>query len=414
MSLNSAMYTGVSGLMTMGNSMNVIGDNIANVNTVGYKGNRANFADILANSLSNGSTVLQFGRGTFMKNITPSWSQGSVETTGNASDMAIQGAGFFIVNDADNAATYYTRAGQFIEDENGYLVNADGFRAQGYEVTSNINGQLTTTGVVADIQINGVQSTPQATSEFRFAVNLDASASAGATFSTSFDAYNNLGEAVTLSYTFTKTSAQTWDYAVASSSGTVTTGGTGTLTFDSAGALATPTANQTVTVSGFTNSGAADLSMSWLLFNSTSGSAYNDLTAYASPSSTVSIHQDGFPTGTLQGISISDDGVIAGLFSNGQTTELWQMALADFASPWGLSRIGGTLFAESAASGQPVLGTAGSGGFGSILGSSLELSNVDLATEFVRMIQNQRGYQANSRVVTTVDDMMAEVVNLKR
>ncbi|MEE8484393.1 MAG: flagellar hook protein FlgE [Nitrospinota bacterium] len=407
MSLNSAMFTGVSGLMTMGNSMNVIGDNIANVNTVGYKANRANFADILANSLSNGSTVMQFGRGTYMRGISPSWAQGSVETTGNATDMAIQGAGFFVVRDSVNDATYYTRSGQFIEDENGYLVNSQGFRVQGYD-------KSTSSGVVQDIQVNGVQSTPAATSEFRFSVNLNASASAGTTFNTSFDVYNNLGEAVTLTYTFTKTAAQIWTYTIASSSGAVSTGGSGTLLFDSAGALTFPSSNPTVTISGFTGSGAANLSMAWTLFNVSTGASYNNLTAYASPSSTISIHQNGYPTGTLKGLSVDDYGVISGLFSNGQTTELWQLTLADFSSPWGLTRVGGTLYAESASSGQPLLSTAGSGGFGTILGSSLELSNVDLATEFVRMIQNQRGYQANSRVVTTVDDMLAEVVNLKR
>lgn len=414
MSLNSAMYTGVSGLMTMGNSMNVIGDNIANVNTVGYKGNRANFADILSNQLSNGSTILQFGRGTYLQSINPSWTQGSVETTNNATDMAIQGGGFFIVRDTINNANYYTRAGQFIEDDNGYLVNNMGYRVQGYSVTSVSNGVINTSGVVSDIQINGVQSQPSATTEFRFGANLNASASAGATFTTSFDVYNNLGERITLNYNFTKTAAQTWSYAITSSSGAVTTGGTGTLQFDANGAVILPSSNQTITITSFGNSGAADLSMNWLLNNAVSGAAYNDLTAYASPSNTVSIHQDGYPTGTLRGLSVSDDGVISGLFSNGQTTELWQITMADFASPWGLTRVGGSLFAESASSGQPLIGTAASGGFGSILGSSLELSNVDLATEFVRMIQNQRGFQANSRVVTTVDDMLTEVVNLKR
>jgi len=413
MGLYSAMFTGVSGILTMGNAMSVIGDNIANVNTIGFKGNRSIFADILANSLSNGSTIMQTGRGTFTQAISPSWEQGSFETTGNATDMGIQGAGFFVVRRQSDSGMFYTRAGQFTLDDDGMLVNPQNNIVQGYRVTSTAGAAITTAAASSDVSIDGVTAQPRATSAFRIGVNLNAAASAGATFSTSFDVYNAIGERVTLTYTFTKaTAAQAWTYAVTPSTGTVTAGASGAVTFNSAGALTSPAADTTLTISGFP-SGASALATTWDILDA-SGNPYNEITGYAASSTTSSIIQDGFTTGTLRGLAIDANGFISGLFSNGQSQFLYQLELADFASPWGLQREGGTMFAETQQSGQPLLATAGTAGLGTILGSALELSNVDLASEFVKMIQNQRGFQANSRVITTVDDMMAEVVNLKR
>jgi len=415
MSLNSAMFSGVSGILTLGNAMNVVGDNIANVNTIGFKGSRTQFADILSNSMSNGSTTMQMGRGTFLSGVQTSWSQGSFETTANATDMAIQGSGFFVVRDTTNNANYYTRSGEFLLDKKGQLVNGTGQVVQGFKVTSTVNGTVNTSGTVGNINIGGVQSKPSATTNFRMGLNLNAAASAAATFNTSFDVYNNLGGRVTLTATMTKNAATplTWDYTLASSSGTITTGGTGTLTFDSAGKLIAPATNPTVAISSFPT-GAAPLSMTWALYSTATGVLNGDVTGYAAPSTTTSIIQDGYSTGTLKGLSVDAKGVIAGLFSNGQTQSLYQLELADFPSPWGLSRIGGSLYGETMQSGQPLLGAAGGGGLGTVLGSSLELSNVDLATEFVKMIQNQRGYQANSKIVTSVDEMLTEAINLKR
>lgn len=413
MSLGSAMFTGVSGILTMGNAMNVIGDNIANVNTVGFKGNRSIFADILSSSVANGSTILQTGRGTFTQGISPSWEQGSFETTGNATDMGIQGAGFFVVSRPSDNTTFYTRAGQFILNDSGLLVNPQGNVVQGYKVLSTVAGVVTTAGAATDISIDGVTAQPSATTAFRIGLNLNAAASSGATFATSFDVYNAIGERVTLTYTFTKAvAAQTWTYAVTSSTGTVTTGASGTVTFNSTGALTVPAADTTLTIIGFA-SGSSNLTTTWDILDAI-GNPYNEITGYAAPSTTVSVIQDGYSTGTLRGLAVNTYGVISGLFSNGQTQNLYQLAIADFASPWGLSREGSTMYSETMQSGQPLLGKAGGGGLGTILGSALELSNVDLAGQFVKMIQNQRGYQANARVITTVDDMMAEAVNLKR
>ncbi|MBI4666623.1 MAG: flagellar hook protein FlgE [Nitrospinae bacterium] len=416
MSLSSAMYAGVSGLMAYGDAMNVTGDNIANVNTIGYKGNRTIFADILANSVANGSTTLQFGRGSHILGVTASFTQGSFETTGNATDMAIQGSGFFVVKDPSSGGLYYTRAGQFTLNEAGELVNPNGFNVQGYQLTTNASGAVTKAASSTNIDVTGVQSVPKATTTFTLGLNLNATASAGTTFSSSFNAYNALGETTTVTYTFTKTTtAQTWDFVASGPAGTTLsgTGLSGSVTFDSAGIMTGPATDLDLTISGFP-SGSAPLTITWDLLNNTTGLLNTDITGYAAGSVMNSMVQDGYPTGVLRGLSVSDDGIISGLFSNGQTQQMWQVQLADFLSPWGLSRQGNSMFAETSQSGQPILGTAKSGGFGTIYGSSLELSSVDLSTQFVDMIQNQRAYQANSRIITTVDTMMQEVVNLVR
>lgn len=416
MSLSSAMYSGVSGLTAFGNAMNVTGDNIANVNTVGFKGNRTIFADILANSVANGSTTMQFGRGATITGVQASFAQGAFETTGNATDMAIQGAGFFVVKDPTSGGQYYTRAGQFIISDQGQLVNPSGYVVQGYALTTNSSGVATRSGAATDIDITGVQSVPKATSSFRLGLNLDASASASATFSSSFNAYNSLGETATITYTFTKQAAsQTWNYVASGPAGTTLSGTalSGTVTFDSAGNMNLPASDPTLTITGFP-SGASPLTVTWDMYNAVSGASFGDITGYASESVTNSTVQDGYSTGTLSGLSVDDTGIISGLFSNGQTQQMWQIEMADFLSPWGLSRQGDSMFAETTQSGQPILGVAKAGGFGTIYGSSLELSSVDLSQQFVDMIQNQRAYQANSKIVTTVDGMLEVVVNLVR
>jgi len=411
------MGTGVSGILTMGNSMNVIGDNIANVNTIGYKANRSIFSDILANSLANGSTIMQMGRGVYTHDISPSWAQGSFETTGNATDVAIQGDGFFRVYDEPNQSFYYTRAGQFTIDDRGRLVNPNNFVVQGRKITTTIAGSSTVSGLQSNIDLAGVQSMPRATSNFKIGLNLNASASAGTTFNTSFDTYNNLGERITLNFALTKASALNWDYAITSSSGTITSGATGTLVFNTTGNLLSSASGGVtpppVAINNFTTTGAGAISMNWLTLQP-NGTSYADITSYVAPSTTTFIEQDGYSNGVLKGLSVGTDGVVTGLFSNGQTDPLYQLVVTKFTSPWGLERMGGSLYAETADSGQPIFGSAGIGGLGTILGSALELSNVDLASEFVKMIQHQRAYQAASRIITTTDDMLTEAVNLKR
>lgn len=408
MSLVSSMFAGVSGLRANSQALQVIGDNIANVNTVGFKASKVIFGDILSTILANGSTNLQFGRGTLINGVTQSFEQGSFESTSNASDLSIDGSGFFIVN--DGTGNYYTRAGQFRMNNSGMLADPNGNILQGFAITSG-----TTSPSLSNIDLTGVQSIPNASTAFTLGANLDAAASAGATFTSPITIYNSVGQEVILSLTFTKQSGvNSWTYVASSSVGSVSAAtASGTISFNTSGQLSSPATEPTFIINYTGSPAALDSNITWNLLNA-SNTTNGKLTGYAAASNNNSIVQDGYSTGTLMGLSVDSDGIISGLFNNGQTTELFQVALADFLSPTGLNRVGQNLFSVSASSGQPVIGTANTGGFGSILGSSLELSNVDLAQEFVTLIQTQQAFQAASRIITTVDDLMTEAVNLKR
>ncbi len=390
-----------------GLAMSVVANNIANVNTVGFKGSSASFADILSQSLGSAAGLLQVGRGVTINAISGEFSQGSLATTTNPTDLAIEGSGFFIVG--NDSGTYYTRAGQFVVDKEGYVVNLDGLRLQGYGLDS--SGSVS--AVIGDVNISQDQFPPGATTTLRIGANLEATAADNTTFSTTAVVYDSLGNALPLTITFTKVpllNEWTWAASLQASAGTTTS--TGTLTFDADGNL-TNVADDLVDITGLTD-GASDLTITWDLFDEAASATRNDLTGYASPSVASSVYQDGFAPGSLQSVSVGANGMITGLSDSGQTRDLGQLALADFTSPWGLARMGRSLFGESPSSGQANVNTPGAGGVGFITGNSLEMSNVDLATEFVNMIIYQRGYQASSRVVTVTDDMLEDVMNLKR
>lgn len=406
MSLVSSMFSGVSGLTGNSQALAVIGDNIANVNTIGFKGSSSIFGDLMSTILANGSTTMQFGRGTRLNGVTQNFEQGAFKNTSNATDMAIDGSGFFIVN--NGTGNFYTRAGQFRMSNAGLLVDPNQNILQGFAITSGV-----VSSSLSNIDLTGVQSQPQATTSFTLGANLDASASAGTTFTSPVTAYNSVGAEVILSITFTKGSGNTWTYNTTSSVGTVTAG-SGTVSFNTSGQLTSPTTEPTIIIDySSATPPAATQSITWDLLDS-SGNTSGKLTGFAAASNNNSLVQDGFATGTLIGLATDTDGIISGLFNNGQSQQLYQVALANFLSPEGLNRVGQNLFSSSALSGQPVIGAANTGGFGSIIGSSLELSNVDLANEFVTLIQAQQAFQASSRIITTVDDMMTEAVNLKR
>jgi flagellar hook protein FlgE len=408
-----SLFAGISGLNANATAMTVIGDNIANVNTTGFKGNRSSFANVLSQSLG-GSTGSDIGRGVEFWGTSAMWTQGSLENTGSATDLAINGKGFFIVNDA-SGASFYTRAGQFSLNQTGEMVNPDGFVAQGYEIDS--SGNL---GSLADISIPGDRvSPPSPTTTFTFDINLNAGAATGDTYSTSQSVYDSLGNAIPLTLTFTKldtsvpATARSWSVAgsVPSPNGPVAfTGGT-TFTFDSSGNLTVPATDLTVAIT--MGNGAANMSLNWDLVDATS-TALGDITGYASPSNTTFQTQDGYAAGVLRGISVDESGFVTASYSNGQLTPVYQVAMADFPSYDGLTKLGKNLYAESLASGQPLPGVAGDGRLGSITPMAVEMSNVDLAQEFVKMITIQRGYQANSRVISTSDEMMQELNSLKR
>ncbi len=412
-----SLFAGVSGLNVNSRALTVIGDNIANVNTTAFKSNRSSFANILSQSLA-GTGASEIGRGVEFWGTTPMWSQGSVENTANPTDMAINGAGFFVLR--DNAdSQFYTRAGDFTFDRDGYLINPDGLFVQGYEVTAVATDGTLTLGNIQDINVPGHStSPPQASSTFTMDINLDAGAVNLDTYSSTVIVYDSLGNGVPVTMTFEKQGVNDWDVSVSVPAGTVTTPATDVTidvtnyTFDGADGSLLNNTDSTITLSNLL-SGADDLVLNWDLVDA-AGATHGDLTQYASPSMTTFQTQDGFTSGVLRGVSVDEFGVVTGNYSNGQLTPLYQVMLSDFPNYYGLRKMGKNLYTESRESGQPLQGVAQTGRLGSISPSAIEMSNVDLAQEFVKMITTQRAFQANSRVITASDEILAELINIKR
>ena len=416
----SSLFAGISGLSANATAMTVIGDNIANVNTTAFKSNKYSFANVLSQSMGT-STTDGIGRGVEFGGVSPSWSQGSVENTSNATDMAINGKGFFMVEDGSGSA-FYTRAGEFTFDREGYLVNPDGLFVQGFAVSAVAADGTITLGAIENINVPAESTAPpQATTTFTLDINLDAGAAVNDTFASTQTVYDSLGNAIPLTLTFLKTAANEWTAGVTVPTGTVATPATdivltnATLTFDGNGNLTTGT-DPSITLTNL-DSGAADISgtnaITWDLFDS-AAATNGDLTQYAGASTYNFNIQDGYAAGNLRGVSVDESGVVFGAYSNGQLTPLYQVVLADFPSYFGLNKLGHNLYAESPASGQAMPGVALSGSLGSISPSAIEMSNVDLAQEFVKMITTQRAFQANSRVITTSDEILQELISLKR
>ena len=412
-----SLFAGVSGLRNHQIRMDVIGNNIANVNTVGYKSSRVTFEEAFAQMLqgasrppgaqgnvSGGVNPVQVGLGMNIGSIDLLFTQGNIESTGVTTDLAIQGDSFFVVS--DGTGNNYTRSGNFQLDANGRLVaSTNGYIVQGKLAT---NGVLTDT--IQDIALPfGQKSAAQETTMMSLAGNLDAEATIGDTRQTTITTFDAMGARDEVTVTFTKASGTTWDYAMTVAGGTVVSGDTGTLTFDNTGRLTTPVPS---TPFVFTPaSGAANVSITTDF--GTAGSLAG-ISQFAAPSTAVLKEQDGYTMGDLERFSIDQTGKITGAFTNGVTLTLAQIALADFNNPAGLIRTGDNTYSVSANSGSPVLGFAGEGSQSAITSGALEMSNVDLAQEFTSMITAQRGFQSNARVITTSDEMLQEVVTLKR
>ncbi|MGZ3594977.1 MAG: flagellar basal-body rod protein FlgF [Syntrophales bacterium] len=409
--MGSALYTGISGLNASSTEMDVISNNIANVNTVGYKSQNTYFADILSQSLSGGySGTMQVGRGVEVADIGTQFGPGSFETTGNATDVAIDGDGFFMVNDK-NGATYYTRAGSFHLDNTGNLVDLNGDKVQGY----NLLGAAPTT--VTDINLNNVQSVPVSTSTFSVGANLDAGTAIGNTFSTTQTVYDSLGDKHSLDITYTSAapavgSTSAWDLTLTLDGAIAGTPTTATLEFDANGALINP-ADNSINFGATLPSGATIGAGGVLTWDMTSSSSLI-LTGYASTSVINSLTNDGYASGQLKSLSVTDDGKISGFFTNGQTANVAQIVLANFGDPEGLKRMGSNLFGATVTSGPAIMNVPGASGMGTVAANSLEMSNTDIATEFINMITAQKAYSANARIITTEDQMLTELINIKR
>ncbi len=398
-----SLYSGISGINANTNAMSVVGDNIANMGTTGFKSSNISFANVLSQSIG-GMGGSQIGRGVTTTEVRSQWSSGTLESTGNVTDLAIDGQGLFMVGGSDGE-TYYTRAGNFKFDKNSNLVNPDGYVVQGYELDD--EGKA---GKITDISIPSTGNSPKATANMNVGMNLDAGAAEDDTYSTTVTVYDSLGNAIGLTLDFEKTAtAGQWDVSasIPADAGTAALD-VASVTFDENGDLEEgldPKVTLTLD-SGETQE------VAWDIYGEETGDG--TLTGYASESTTLSQTRDGYPAGSLQGVSVSEEGEVVASYSNGQLVSLYKIALADFSNYSGLRKMGGNLYGETLASGQANVGVAGSGGMGSIASSSLEMSNVDLAKEFVKMITTQRSFQANSKVISTSDEVLAELINIKR
>ncbi|MDJ0761969.1 MAG: flagellar hook protein FlgE [Myxococcota bacterium] len=436
MSITKALYIGVTGLQSHGDALGVVGDNIANVNTTGYKKERIIFSDLLGRSIGS---VNKPGSGVKVDKVTRSFTQGTLLTTDSPTDLAINGKGFFIVSGdvSGISANFYTRAGQFTLDKQGNLVNPLGFIVQGYLVNAagELDNQLT------DLQIANSVLPPSMTELIDISANLDAAAtedpggaafsttSPGTTsnFSTAMTVYDSLGEAHRVDIYFRKTGSNAWEYHALVDGGDLTGGTTGTavemaagtLTFTTDGWLDTETStvdwDTTGTTPTFNN--ASDQAITFEFGDSITtdgGTGQAGTTQYASSSTIRSQDQDGYATGELSAVGVESNGDVLAVYYNGQQRLVGKLALATFEAEDRLSRVGDGLWAESIHSGEARISAASTGSSGAITSGALEQSTVDLADEFVDLISYQRGFQANARTISTADQLYMEVVNLKR
>jgi len=412
----------LSGLNVNQQKLNVIGNNLANINTIGFKASTVQFMDLVSQSVGGSSAnPMQVGLGVMTGSISPSFKQGGIENTGVPTNVAIQGNGFFVVGDATNRS--YTRAGDFSFDADGMLVTADGLPVQGFTATDPVTGAIITTGQPSSIVVPpGVLRAPTATTQYGTVSNLNSGAIVGAEFTASVQIYDALGAPHVATITYTNTAAGAWDYEItvpgeevaAGVAGTPEVIGNGNLTFDGAGQLdlvnGAAAADVVITGPAWAN-GAAATNFTWDLVD-VNGVA--SLTGFAGPSATSSVTQNGAAAGTINSISINSTGEILATFGTGSSVSVGQLAMANFNNPQGLVKLGSNRYGESASAGIPNVGVAGAGGRGSLIGSSLEQSNVDIAQEFTQMILAQRGYQANSKSITVADELLVDTLNLKR
>jgi len=540
MGLSSSMYTGISGLTNTGQQMNVIGNNIANVNTLGFKGARMYFEDFISQEINTAGGTSQVGRGTAIGAIYSDFGQGAFETTNEATDLAIGGKGLFKVKVRGEDTVYYTRAGNFRFDKAGYLVDPHGYVLQGWEIERSSGASLASAGgsgsettsssgirgagAPKDIRLDGFTCSPQSTQNVTMVCNLDASDGNDNTtdatdpyfamfknwdgtaevplgdtayeYQNTLKIYDEGGTSHNLTVYFDQVTDSNaggkimWEYMVTIDpvADGRTLGGTnvadtsaagvlmiGSLTFNSGGQLEGMSAftlpsgssnfkslaswepaefnsdGQPVCCANFTgisNASAATQSSASLIsvnFGMTNadptsgwatsttsnasmvGTSLNNLIEFADPelnslattsfsgsSSTLFQSQDGYTFGFLQSVSVDRDGILSGSYSNGQNIELYQVTLYDFVNKWGLHREGSNLFSQTLDSGEATAGPANANGYGSIASNSLEQSNVDLAKEFVKMISAERSYQADSKTITTVDNMLQTTIMMKR
>jgi flagellar hook protein FlgE len=397
---------GLSGLNAAARNLDVIGNNVANSTTTGFKQGVTSFADVFAASLSGGGGT-QVGIGTQVTGIAQQFSQGNLSVTSNPLDVAINGRGFFRMS--NNGAIDYTRNGQFQLDKDGYIVGVGGQNLTGFQA---VNG-VVVPGVLVNLQLSSADVLPKATVNAAVGANLAstdpilptagflATNPATYNFSTASTAYDSLGQSHTMNFYFNKTAANTWDTSVYIDGAAANGAGVSTLTFNSGGTFVSAT--NLVKTAVLTN-GAAPLSVTI---------DFSRMTQFGSAFGVNFLSQDGYANGQLSGYSIGSDGIIIGRYSNGQTQQLGQVALSNFTNPQGLKPLGDSMWGESSDSGIPLTGAPNTASLGILQSLALEESNVDLTGELVNMITAQRVYQANAQTIKTQDALMQTLVNLK-
>lgn len=414
----TSFSTALSALGAHATAIDVVGNNLANLNTPGYKASVVSFSDLVTQSLGAGLGETQVGFGVARPVTIRQFSQGAIQASAGPLDVAIQGDGFLVVREPKNNSVLYTRGGNLQVNKDGQLVTATGFRLQGW---NEVNGVLDTTQPTTDVVVPvGSLRSPVATSNISFDLNLDASASAGpppTAFSTSIEVYDSLGGSHVVAVKLEKTANPgEWQYAMSFPDSDLATppftAVTGTIQFDSSGKLAVPLATDpmpAMAVTGLAN-GAANMNITWHLYNGRSPR----LTQYSQESAVAANAQDGFAAAQLVKVGIGVGGKVLAQYSNGQQVAVGQLAMASIRNPESMIAVGNNNFQLSARSALPAIGQPNTGGRGQIMGGSVEFSTVDIAREFTNLIVLQRGYQANSRVVTAVDELSQETINLKR
>jgi flagellar hook protein FlgE len=420
MSIYGAMFSGVSGLSAQSRALGMISDNISNVNTVGYKSTQAQFSTLVTQSINKSVYTPGGVRAQPAQHLDK---QGLLQSSASGTDIAVSGNGFFVVNESATPGLgddyLFTRAGSFNRDASGNLRNTAGYYLQGWALDN--NGQpIGNTSVLSSLQtvnIANLSGTARATSTAEIGANLPSTAIVGDTQDISVQVYDSLGNAHDVTLTFTKTGTNAWSYAVAdpvlaggaTTSGTVTGGGAGSITFDGFGV---PTAiTQPPIAITWTTGGA---SASTIALDIGTVGEIGGITQFAGQFSLGKIDQNGVRFGEYSGVVISDEGVVTALFDNGETKDIFKIPVAQFANPNGLGARDGNSYIQTSESGDVTLTGANTGGAGKIASGALEASNVDLAEEFTNMIVTQRAYSASAKVITTADEMLDELIRIRR
>ncbi len=417
--MGTALANALAGLRANSAAINVVSGNLANQNTFGYKANTVSFEELVSQSLQ-GQTTSNLSGASVVPLSVQSFTQGTVTTTGQPYDAAIQGNGFFVVN-SPQLGQGFTRAGNFKLDSTGHLLTQSGAYVEGW---NGVNGFVNTNSPLSAIvvPVAGLRA-PTTTTEFSVNLNLNANAAVGttdATFSSPMQVVDSQGQTHVLTITYTKTAPGTWSYDITIPSADIKNGqGTttdllqqpGTLVFDANGNLTTPAAGDPATQINVTNlaGGASDMTLNWNFYD---GNKKAQITQYDQASANLASSQNGTQAGQLSSISIGNNGQLTAAYTNGDKVAVAQLAVATILNPESMQDLGNNTFGVTSATSVPAIGTPGTGSRGTVSGGAIESSTVDIATEFTHLLVYERGYQANSKVVSTEDQVIQSTLQL--